>query len=146
MFDCERSLLTYTSAGHAGAWLRRGSFVDVLEVTGPIVGLDASFEYASRTIRLDDGDLVVLATDGLTEARTPEGEMLEADGAAALVRAAPSDPQACADSLIAAVRTMGGGVLNDDLALVAIAVDAAPIAPYEPVRDDIGAELFGPVG
>ncbi|MBC5800711.1 MAG: SpoIIE family protein phosphatase [Candidatus Eremiobacteraeota bacterium] len=124
MFDSEQAVLTYASAGHSGAWQRRGRVVEALEVTGPVVGLDASFGYQSRALALQDGDLIVLATDGLTEARTESGEMLDGAGAALLVQAAPADPQGCADSLIATVRRMGGGALHDDLALIAIAIDA----------------------
>jgi len=124
ILDSERAVLTYASAGHSGAWQRRGRVVEPLEVTGPVVGLDASFGYQSRTLALADGDLIVLATDGLTEARTEAGEMLDGAGAALLVQAAPLDPQGCADSLISTVRRMGGGALHDDLALLAIAIDA----------------------
>ncbi|MDQ2909054.1 MAG: SpoIIE family protein phosphatase [Candidatus Eremiobacteraeota bacterium] len=145
VLDSEQGILTYASAGHAGAWRRHGSVVEQLEVTGPIIGLDPSFVYHSATLELEGGDTIVLATDGLTEARTKGGELLEVEGAAVLLRTAPLEPQACADALIAAVRAMGGGVLHDDLALLAIAIEGRPSGAVARARDDVPAELLGPV-
>ncbi len=154
VLDSERRILTYASAGHSGAWRRRGRLVEPLEVTGPIVGLDASFGYQNRTLALTDGDLIVLATDGLTEARTESGEFLDGAGAVDLVQGAPMDPQGCADALISAVRRMGGGVLHDDLALIAIAIDAPRQGASVAQRDETASvaaaqerrtELLGPL-
>ena len=125
VLDSARSTLTYASAGHAGAWCRRGDRVEGLDVTGPIIGLDKSFGYESRTLALIPGDMIVLATDGLTEARDEHGTLLDDTGAAALVRNASHDPQTCADELVAEVRRMSGGTLHDDLALLVIAIDGA---------------------
>ncbi len=125
VLDSERSTLTYASAGHSGAWRRHGDRVEQLDVTGPIIGLDKQFGYESRTLALVPGDMIVLATDGLTEARDEHGNLLEDAGAAALLRTASPDPQTCADELVAAVRRMSGGTLHDDLALLVIAIDGA---------------------
>jgi hypothetical protein len=116
--------LTYASAGHAGAYLRRGGTVRQLEVTGPIVGLDASSQYESQTLALAPGDLLVLATDGLSEARDREGAFLGDDGAMAMLAASRErEPQAIADELVAGIRSRGTGELADDLALLVIAID-----------------------
>jgi sigma-B regulation protein RsbU (phosphoserine phosphatase) len=115
LLDLQARELTYASAGHGGAYLRRGDDVRQLAVTGPIIGLDAGSEYGSRTERL--------ATDGLYEARNFAGEMLDDGGAMDLLRTAETDPQACADDLVAAVRRRSGGALHDDLALLVIAID-----------------------
>jgi len=123
ILDVKARRLTYASAGHGGAYLRNGGGVDRLGVTGPIVGLDASFTYESRVVALAPGDLILLATDGLTEARDGNGTLLDDEGAMALLKDAPSDPQACADELVEAIRSHSGGSLHDDLALLVIAID-----------------------
>ena len=124
VFDAAGLELTYASAGHSGAFLRRGADVRQLEVTGPIVGLDASFGYESRTIALEAGDLILLATDGLSEARDRAGNLLGDDGAMALFGTVPAlDPQRSADDLVDRIRARGGGKLHDDLALLVIALD-----------------------
>jgi serine phosphatase RsbU (regulator of sigma subunit) len=123
IIDSRDGSLVYASAGHAGAWLRRGETVEPLSVTGPIVGLGAEFDFENRTLRLARGDLIVLATDGLTEARDPEGEILPDAAALDWLRAASRDPQDCADDLVAAVRSRSGGAVHDDLALLVVAFD-----------------------
>lgn len=149
VLDSERAIMTYASAGHAGAWRRHDARVEQLDVTGPIIGLDPSFGYQSATLELEGGDMIVLATDGLTEARTKDGSLLEVEGAAELLRAAPAEPQACADTLIAAVRTMGGGVLHDDLALLAIAIEGSAFqgpgtaGDFTGPHDAVPAEMSG---
>jgi serine phosphatase RsbU (regulator of sigma subunit) len=123
LLDANRRELTYASAGHGGAYLRRGSSVSKFDVTGPIVGIDPVVAYGSRTLALSHGDLILLATDGLTEARNRAGEMLDDDGTMELLRSSKTDPQECADDLVAAARDRNGGTLHDDLALLVIAID-----------------------
>ncbi len=138
LLDMQARTLTYASAGHGGAYLRRGGDVRQLGVTGPIVGMDGASEYDARTEQLERGDLVLLATDGLYEARDPTGAMLDDVGAMELLRNATVDPQRCADDLVAAVRERSGGSLHDDLALLVIAIDgletADPARPKEVAR------------
>jgi serine phosphatase RsbU (regulator of sigma subunit) len=124
ILDTSAQQLTYASAGHSGAYLRRGDRVEQLPVTGSIVGIETGTPYTSNTIALAAGDLVLLATDGLTEAHETGGALLDDSGAMALLATAPSEPQACADELVEAVRTRSGGILRDDLALLVIAIDA----------------------
>jgi CHASE3 domain sensor protein len=123
VLDLAAMELEYASAGHAGAFLRRGGEVVQLDVTGPIIGLDQSFGYEKRTLKLAPADLIVLATDGLTEARDRTGKQLEDKGAMRLLRDGPREPQACADALVAQVRKLTGGKVEDDLALLVVAVD-----------------------
>jgi serine phosphatase RsbU (regulator of sigma subunit) len=104
ILDAAALRLTYASAGHSGAFLRRGSDVRQLRVTGPIIGLERDFTYETETVDLQPSDLLVLATDGLTEARDRSGNTLEEAGAMRLLRDSPTDPQACADELVSAVR------------------------------------------
>jgi serine phosphatase RsbU (regulator of sigma subunit) len=65
----------------------------------------------------------LLATDGLSEARDTAGGFLDDAGAMELLASASLDPQTCADEIVAAVRARSGGVVGDDLALLAIAID-----------------------
>jgi CHASE3 domain sensor protein len=128
VLDARRETLTYAAAGHNGAFLRRAGEVRLLEVTGPIIGIDDAAVFETRTIALEPGDLIVVATDGLTEARDERGDILQDTGTIQLLRSVSSEPQACADGLVEAVRAMGGGAISDDLAILAIAYDGA-LAP-----------------
>jgi stage II sporulation SpoE-like protein len=124
-FDSRAGTLRYASAGHAAGFLRRGSAVSALEVTGPILGLDPDDTFATETIALAPGDLVVLATDGLTEARDGSGRMLGEDGAMRWIADVKrtADPQSLADGLVTKLRAyVASRQLNDDLALLVLRV------------------------
>ena len=68
----------YVSAGHLPPLVyrpRKGTF-DTLEETDIVLGYAADSTYRAHQIdRLERGDLVVLATDGLYEAANPEGHL-----------------------------------------------------------------------
>ncbi len=119
-YDTASRTLTFASAGHGSAYVRRGRTVDVLPVTGPIVGLGDGDGYESRKLVLAEGDTVVLATDGLTESRDRHGEILGDAEAMRLIADGPVDPQELCDRLVAEVSTRAQGTIKDDLALLAI--------------------------
>ncbi len=126
VLDTASLRLEYGSAGHDCAYLRRGGGVDQLPVTGPVLGVMEGPFYG-KTIELAVGDMLVLATDGLTEVRNREGKQLLEGGAMDLIEHAGPHAQQLADELVAAVRSRGGGRLRDDLAILAIRlVDPEP--------------------
>ena len=120
-FDARSQTLRYASAGHGTAYVRRGRSIEQLPPTGPIVGLDPAERYATQTVPLAADDLVLLATDGLGEARDAQGELLGEERIVALLRDGPTDPQALCDLLVRAAEDFSGGV-QDDLAIVALRV------------------------
>src|SRR5437763_13866799 len=69
VFDQVAGTLRFASAGHPAAWLWHDGEVRPLRATGPLLTLDPRGSYASREIPLDPGDLVLMYTDGLAEAR-----------------------------------------------------------------------------
>ncbi len=123
--------LDYASAGHDIAFVRRASGVEQLSVTGPVLGvMEEPFDV--RTAYLEDGDTIVLSTDGLTEARDAEGAFLETTGAMEWIAHGPADPVQLAARLIESARARSGNTMRDDVAVLAIRV-ARPVAP--PARD-----------
>jgi hypothetical protein len=120
-FDARTQTMRYASAGHGTAYVRRGSLIERLPPTGSIIGIDRDERYETETVPLALGDLVLLATDGLSEARSEDGEMLGEDRVAAILREAPTDPQTLCDLLVASADAYSGGV-QDDLAILALRV------------------------
>ena len=121
VLDTETLQLDYASAGHDSAFVRRASEVQQLAVTGPVLGvMEEPFD--TKTVYLEDGDTIVLATDGLTEARNRAGEQLHEAGAMQLIFASNPQPQLLADEFVAQVKALGGNLLRDDLAVLAIRV------------------------
>jgi sigma-B regulation protein RsbU (phosphoserine phosphatase) len=120
VFDTVASTLRYASAGHPPAWLWQDSEMRPLRSTGPLLSLDPSSDYHSRELPLNSGDLLLLYTDGLTEARSG-GQLFGEDRVAALVRRDPGqDAMTLCKSLLEAARDFASAPLSDDVAIVAI--------------------------
>ena len=84
VLDTQTLQFRYASAGHDSAFVRRADDVQQLAVTGPVLGvMEEPFE--TKTLYLEDGDTLVLVTDGLTEARNRAGEQLYEEGAMELI-------------------------------------------------------------
>jgi sigma-B regulation protein RsbU (phosphoserine phosphatase) len=124
MLDTKTFQLRYASAGHDSAFVRRSQSVQQLAVTGPVLGvMEEPFE--TKVVNLEPGDILVLATDGLTEARDRAGNLLRDAGAMRLIEQAPPHAQELADSLVAQVRAIGANHLRDDLAILVVRVGEA---------------------
>ena len=121
ILDTVKGELTYASAGHDSAFVRHGHDVRQLSVTGPVLGVMVE-PYDTKSVVFDDGDSLVLSTDGLTEARNTTGELLGENGAMEIIARAPEEPQRLADHIIAAIRERSGGRLRDDVAILAVRV------------------------
>lgn len=114
--------LSFASAGHAQSFLRRGDHVRRLEVTGPVIGLMPTSEFGAERVMLKSHDMLVLATDGLTEARDSTGALLGEEGAARWIRDGSRDPDRFAADLVDRVTRFAGGRIADDFALLVIKV------------------------
>ena len=121
VFDTESLQLRYASAGHDSAYIRGSEGVKQMAVTGPVLGvMEEPFE--TKIVYLEDGDTIVLTTDGLTEARNRQGEQLHESGAMELIARSSQSPQVLCDELVAQVKALGGNQTRDDLAILAIRV------------------------
>ncbi len=87
--DPRTRTLLYASAGHATAYVLNsaGEVKRTLESTGMPLGIvaNATFPLGAEA-KLDEGDLVVLLTDGIAEARAPDGAPFETERLLDLVR------------------------------------------------------------
>ncbi|GAA1914918.1 PP2C family protein-serine/threonine phosphatase [Streptantibioticus ferralitis] len=82
--------------------------------------------YTASTIGFGPGELLLLYTDGVSEARDASDRFYPLLERVAGMRA--DDPEALLDELIADVRAYTGGGLNDDAALLAVRYDAPATA------------------
>ena len=84
-------------------------------------------EFVTGTIRLGPGDTLLLFTDGLTEARTPDGDSTGRYGDQALSALATSLAPTTPDAAITAITTLLdslGTCVEDDTAVLALGVPA----------------------
>lgn len=113
--------LVYASGGHDSAYVRRkAGTVESLPVTGPILGVMEE-PFASRPVALEAGDTLVLATDGLTEARDKDGHQLQ-DGVLEYIAQSGERAEVIVKNLIARLRGRTRNKMNDDVAILAITV------------------------
>jgi hypothetical protein len=68
---------SYASAGHSPTLLWRASTQECtrLDPEGLIIGVKEEFTYEQETLKLEDGDVLLLYTDGLIEAENQDNEL-----------------------------------------------------------------------
>ncbi len=110
----------YASAGHLPPLLAAADGVRRLAPTGPLLG-PMSGAWDTAQVTLEPGDVLVLYTDGLTEARDADGEEFGEDRLVEVVVAtAALGPKAVVEASLAAVRAFAPGEPNDDTTIVAV--------------------------
>ncbi len=121
LYDPRDGSLTYVNAGHLPPLLRRrdGRFERVVGETGSGVAL-GMFEHAtydSRRVVVEPGDLLVLFSDGITEAENAAGRAFDEAGLEGVVAArASDDPETLGRAVLKAVETYTADArLTDDL-------------------------------
>ena len=74
IYDPDDHKFTYCNGGHnPPVLLRKDGKIELLKVGGPAIGFVTDGEYRSEVIEFSVGDLLVLYTDGVTEAEDPSG-------------------------------------------------------------------------
>lgn len=120
VFDTDAGTIRYASAGHPAVWLWHERDVRPLRSTGPLLMLDRDSGYHSRELRLDPGDLVLLYTDGLSEARAGD-QLFGEDRIASTIRRDPgADPDVLVKALLEAARDFAREPITDDIAILAV--------------------------
>ena len=75
VFDPAKKTFTYVNAGHNPPLLvRDGNKIESLDVGGLIVGAFPALDYEQETLQLSTGDLLLVYTDGISEAMNQAGE------------------------------------------------------------------------
>jgi len=120
VYDDRAGRLIYTNAGHLPPLLIRRGEVKPLDVNGMVVGAFPFARYDESTLELEQGDLLVCYTDGVTE---PENEYSEMFGEGRLIdvlkRHACREPEYIAGAVVESVeRFTGSPELQDDLTLL----------------------------
>jgi serine phosphatase RsbU (regulator of sigma subunit) len=118
--DGDGATITVANAGHPPPLVRRGGNVQAVVAPGTLLGVYPDIELTETTVRLDRGDMMVLYTDGVTEARGVNG-FYGNDRLTSLVAAAPTrSAGTLADMLLADVVGFQQGRLHDDVALLVL--------------------------
>ena len=114
--------LTYCNAGHNAPLLVSASSIRRLETGGVVLGLFDTASFEEETLKLGPGDLIVLFSDGVTEAMNAEGEEFTDDRLIACANAHRGEaPQQVLDALLADVHAFcAGEAQSDDVTAVLV--------------------------
>ena len=118
--------LNYTSAGHLPGYVldQQGKTRVVLPSTGLPLGIDPASKFSASTVSLEPGDLVLLITDGITEAASPDNGLFGMERTLRLVRQHQQQtPGEILTALFAAVNDYCNNNCLDDLTAVIIKVE-----------------------
>jgi len=128
VLDLVQGTLCYARAGHDLPLLFRPSTAECrfLKARGTLLGLVERIGLEEATVNLCPGDLLILYTDGITDANSPAGEFFDVEHLRETVRAASElSAQGLCDFIFEHVdRFQAEAVQYDDMALLVVRADA----------------------
>ncbi len=122
LIDSATGHMSYSLAGHPPPVILRANGVpSLLPDDGGVLGVMGAMRYENHDAHLDVGDLLVMYTDGLVDARSPRGEMFGADRLLhACAQVAGESAATVPESLFMSAFSFAEGRLADDIAIVAL--------------------------
>ncbi|MEK9135645.1 MAG: PP2C family protein-serine/threonine phosphatase, partial [Bacteroidota bacterium] len=126
MLDVEKKTMTFTNAGQMKPLLRSGSnvsWLDAIGVTFPL-GMTEYATFEERTVALHPGDVLLLVTDGFTEAMNGTKEQYGMERLAEFVgklAVGNLSPGQIVEAITNDIRTyVGGAAQHDDMTIVVV--------------------------
>jgi len=127
VLDSRENTIRYVNAGHNPPVVyRRSGEIELLEPTGPVIGLLDTPQYQDRIIRLNQGDILVIYSDGVTEAMNRDGELFSEERLISLIR---DHHDLTAREMIASILTgvqefAGGEPQSDDITIMVLKTES----------------------
>jgi serine phosphatase RsbU (regulator of sigma subunit) len=121
ILDVRQGCLIYSNAGHTtGAVTRVDGATTRLSSTGPVLGAIEQPAFGEESVHLDSDKLLLLYTDGITEARNGSELYGEDRLFRLLTEAKSADPTDLVGRIMLAVQQFSGGSRRDDIAVLAV--------------------------
>ena len=123
VLDAKNHIFTFSNAGHnLPILLRSTGDVEYLKEGGPILGVTAQTSFEERALVVHPGDILVLYTDGVTEAFSSERTEFGTDRLVEVIRAhRDRSAQEIEDAIYSAVMEFASPThLFDDLTMIVI--------------------------
>lgn len=117
--DSEEKTIVYSMAGHnAPILLKHGGGIDeIMQPAPPVSTWMAEYSYRDTSISYENGNILVLLTDGVTESRNAEGEMFGIERVEGILLGSPSS-EVFIDRLRTALKEFCGE-FDDDITAIA---------------------------
>lgn len=141
-YDPKTRRLDCVNAGHNPPVLLRGDKVIRLEADGPVVGLLPFAPYTEQSLTLEPGDLLILYTDGISEAMTHDDEEWGEERMIACATKAKDKP---ADEVLKCLfrdadAFTAGAPQHDDMTLLVLRLDPVPVRNVAREDEALAAE------
>ena len=123
VLDIHTGLLTYVNAGHNPPLVvnSAGAVKSELKPTGPAVGLFPFLDFDSQQLTFEPGDLLMTFTDGVPEARGPDGEFFGEERLLSLLQEPASSASTLLDRVEASLQDhLGDAEQSDDVTMLAV--------------------------
>jgi len=127
IYELETRTLVFTNAGHCVPLLRRGERVFPLQAdrahVAPI-GVVQDLEVGEARVQLHAGDMMVLVSDGILEARDPKGNEYGVMRLSRRLRTARGNAEDIVKAILQDVDThVGASGTSDDITILAMGID-----------------------
>jgi sigma-B regulation protein RsbU (phosphoserine phosphatase) len=121
--NSKESKLTFTNAGHPHPILiRKSGELELLDTDGGILGVHEQFTFKDKSVSIAPGDILVLYTDGITEAENYHGQMFGEERLISYIKNRKSEPfDNFVDILLSEIQSFSEKPeLEDDTTVIAL--------------------------
>jgi len=126
VYDPEDRQMAYCNGGHnAPLVIRSDGNIELLKTGGPAIGFVTDAEYKSGIVRFNEGDYLLLYTDGVTEAEDRNGEFYEIEKLSEIsLKSLGKSAVELHDNIIHDLHkfSKGSKVKSDDVTLISIRI------------------------
>jgi len=128
IYDLESRSLVFTNAGHCVPLLRRGDRVFPLQAERahtPPLGVTPELEAGEARVQLHSGDMLIMVSDGILEARDSRGNDYGLSRLSRRIRTARGNVTDVVRAILADIDSHSGdqGQQGDDMTIVAMSID-----------------------
>jgi len=114
--------LQYINAGHEPPLIiHKGQIKSKLMPTGPVVGVIEDMDFSVGDIKLEPDDLLLIYSDGVTDAQNANGEMFEEERFISIISQPVLSAESLINHIVSSMNTfIGEAVQFDDITLLAV--------------------------
>ncbi len=118
----ETGQLCYINAGHESPVIVGDQGIRVhLETTGPVIGLFPEIEHEVRIAQIQPGETLVAYTDGVTDAKNPQGAIFSEERLLSLIAESPRQAGSMLHRILGEIHAFAGNASQyDDTTLIVV--------------------------